>query len=132
MGLQIEYTKQERPGSPGRSAIFSRKGALTHHPQAGGGMAFGHRALSEGDCAFCGKRPPMPPSIDGATGEATPVSSPVACENLPPAAFHSLRGTKDEGRETKDGGDKNWRFTIWRQRLLAGAWDGPLWRQRPI
>ena len=64
-------------------------------------MAFGHRALSEGDCAFCGKRPPMPPGIDGATGEVTPVSSPVACENLPPAAFHSLRGTKDEGRETE-------------------------------
>ena len=27
------------------------KGALTHHPQAGGGTAFGSRALSEGDAA---------------------------------------------------------------------------------
>ena len=119
VGLQTEYEKQGRPGSPGRSAIFSRKGALTHHPQAGGGMAFGQRALSEGDCAFCGKRPPTPPGIDGATDEATPVSSPVACENLPPAAFHSVRGTKDEGRETEDGGGKNWRFIIWRQKSSA-------------
>ena len=132
MGLQIEYTKQERPGSPGRSAIFSRKGALTHHPQAGGGMACGHRALSEGDCAFCGQRSPMPPGIGGVGGEATPVSSPVACENLPPAAFRSLRGTKDEGRETKDGGDKNWRFIIWRQKSSAEVWDAPLLRHRLI
>lgn len=28
-----------------------RKGALTHHPLAGGGTAFGSRALSEGDTA---------------------------------------------------------------------------------
>ena len=132
MGLQIEYAKQERPGSPGRSAFSSPKGALTHHPQAGGGMAFGHRALSEGDCAFCGKRPPMPPGIDSATGEATPVSSPVACENLPLAAFRSLRGTVDEGQETRDGGNQNWRFIIWRQRLSAGVQVAPLWRRRPI
>jgi len=48
----------------------------------------------------------MPSGIDGATGEATPVSSPVASENLPLAAFRCLRGTLDEGRETKDGGIK--------------------------
>ena len=64
-------------------------------------MAYGHRALSEGDCAFCGKRPPMPPGLDGATGEATSVPSPVACENLPLAAFRSLRRTEDEGRKTE-------------------------------
>lgn len=51
---QIEYTKQERPGSPGRSAFSAPKGALTHHPQAGGGTAFGSRALSEGDAAPAG------------------------------------------------------------------------------
>ena len=132
MGSQIKYAELGRPVLPGRSAIFSPKGALTHHPQAGGGMACGHRALSEGDCAFCGKRPSMPGGLDGATGEATPVSSPVACENLPPAAFRRLRGTEDEGRETKDGGDKNWRFIIWRQKSSAGTWAAPLLRQRPI
>ena len=95
-------------------------------------MAFGHRALSEGDCAFCGKRPPMPPGIDGATGEAALVSSPVACENLPVAAFRSLRGTEDEGRETKDGGIRNWQFIIWKQRLSAVERGAPLSRQRPI
>ena len=126
IGLQIEYAKQERPGSPGRSTFSSPKGALSHPPQAGGGMAFGHRALSEGDYAFCGKRPPMPYSIDGATGDATPVSPPVACENLSLAAFRSLRGTKDKGRKTKDGGNQNWRSIIWRQRLSAGERVAPL------
>ena len=132
MGLQTDFSKQGRPGSPGRSTIFSRKGALTHHPQAGGGMAFGHRALSAGDRASCGKRPPMPSSIDGATGDDTEVESPVACENLPPAAFRSLRGTKDEGRETKNGGNKNWQFIIWRQRLSAEGQAVLLSRHRPI
>ena len=95
-------------------------------------MAFGHRALSEGGCAFCGKRPPMLHSIDGATVKVTSVSLTVACENLPLAAFHSLRGTVDEGRETKDGGNENWQFTIWRQKLLAGVQAVLLLRQRPI
>ena len=63
----------------------------------------------------------MPSGIDGATGKFTPVSLPVASENLPLAAFRCLRGTKDEGQETKDGGNKNWRFIIWRQKLSAEA-----------
>ena len=130
MGLQIEYAELERPGSPGRSAFSSPKGALTHHPQVGGGTACGSRALSEGDCAFCGKRPPLPPGIDGATGEVTPVSSPVACENLPLAAFRSLRRTRDGG--TKDGGNGNWQFIIWKQRLSVGEQAAPLLRRRPI
>ena len=108
------------------------KSALTHHPQAGGGTAFGSRALSEGDCAFCGKRPPMPSGIDGATGEVAPASSPVASENLPLAAFRCLPGTLDEGRETKDGGNKNWQFIIWRQRLSAEGQAAPLSRRQPI
>ena len=91
----------------------------------------GSRALSEGDCAFCGKRPPMPSGIDGATGKFTPVSLPVASENLPLAAFRCLRGTQDDGRETKDGGNRNWQFIIWRQKLSAGVQGVPLLRQQP-
>ena len=58
-------------------------------------------------------------------------SVPCASENLPLAAFHCLRGTKDDGRETKDGGNKDWQFIIWRQRLSAGERAVPLSRQRP-
>ena len=50
----------EVSGKPGAFLFFIPKGALTHHPQAGGGMAFGHRALSEGDCGSCGSRWTMP------------------------------------------------------------------------
>ena len=101
VGSQIEYAKQERPGSPGRSVFLTRRAHLLTTRYAGGGMAFGHRALSEGDYAFCGKRPPMPSGIDGATGEAIPMPSLVACENLPLAAFRSLRGTRDGRRKTE-------------------------------
>ena len=74
----------------------------------------------------------MPSGIDGATGEVAPASSPVASKNLPPAGFRCLRGTLDEGRETKDGGNKSWQFIIWRQRLSAGGQAAPLLRRRPI
>lgn len=65
MGFTIVFTARgvretERPVS------FIPKGALTHHPQAGGGTACGSRALSEGDFAFCGKRQTMPQHFPGA------------------------------------------------------------------
>ncbi len=41
-------------------------------------------------------------------------SVPCASENLPLAAFRCLQGTKDDGQETKDGGNKDWQFIIWR------------------
>ena len=74
----------------------------------------------------------MPSDIDGATGEVAPASSPVASENLPLAAFRCLRGTWDEGRETKDGGNKNWQFFIWKQRLSAGEQAALLSRRQLI
>ena len=58
--------------------------------------------------------------------------APYASENLPLAAFHCLRGTLDEGRETKDGGNKNWQFIIWRQKLSVEGQAVPPSRQRPI
>lgn len=64
MGFTIIFTARgvretERPVS------FIPKGALTHHPQAGGGTACGSRALSEGDFAFCGKRQTTPQHFPG-------------------------------------------------------------------
>ena len=109
----------------------SAKSALTHHPQAGGGTAFGSRALSEG------MRPLRGPTGNGcghsrcAWNRAVRRPAPYASEKLPPAAFHCLRGMLDEGRETKDGGNKNWQFIIWKQRLSAGVQAVPLLRQRP-
>ena len=48
----------------GALPLFPDKGALTHHwPRASGGMAFGQRALSEGDCALCGERQTMLPRL---------------------------------------------------------------------
>lgn len=65
MGFTIVFTARgvretERPVS------FIPKGALTHHPQAGGGTACGSRALSEGNFAFCGKRQTTPQHFPGA------------------------------------------------------------------
>lgn len=47
----------------------------------------------------------MPPGIDGATGEVTPVSSPAASENLPPAEWadrEALWNAVEEAEKTKD------------------------------
>ena len=119
VGLQIEYksrgvlVRRGAPLFPARRAhlLTTRKRAVVW-PSA-------TVRSPRGDCAFYGKRPPMPPGIDGATGKVTPVPSPVACENLPPAAFHSLRGTEDEGRETKDGGKGNWQFAIIKEKFFV-------------
>ena len=88
----------EVSGKPGAFLFFIPKGALTHHPQAGGGMAFGHRALSEGDCGSCGSRWTMPqpgrrcchrPCSRPCDGVARChlTQPPSACANLPPAAL---------------------------------------------
>ena len=100
----------EVSGKPGASLFFIPKGALTHHPQAGGGMAFGHRALSEGDCGSCGSRwtrlhlcqtASLAHAVGaGGSGLEAPVHGvvychlipPPACVNLPPAAWHRYRG----------------------------------------
>ena len=47
-------------------------------------------------------------------------------------AVYGGRRTGDVGRETKDGGNRNWQFTIWKQRLSAGEQAAPLSQQRPI
>lgn len=56
--IQISSMSWERSGKPGRFSFFP-KGALTHHPE-GAVVCLRHRALSEGDFAFCGKRQTMP------------------------------------------------------------------------
>ena len=57
---------------------------------------------------------------------------PYASKNLPLAGFRCLRGTKDEGTETKDGGNRNWQFIIWRQKLSVGGQAVPPSQQQPI
>ena len=86
------------PVRRGAPLFPARRAHLLTTRYAGGGTACGSRALSEGDCSFCGKRPPMPEGIGGATGEVAPAPSPVASENLPPAAFRCYGG-----RRTMDG-----------------------------
>lgn len=52
--LGPDVKRETSHGASGESRVplfKSRKGALTHHPLAGGGTAFGSRALSEGDAA---------------------------------------------------------------------------------
>ena len=52
--LGPDVKREKSHGASGESRVpllKSRKGALTHHPLAGGGTAFGSRALSEGDAA---------------------------------------------------------------------------------
>ena len=100
VGLQNEYEKQERPGLPGRSAFYRPKGALTHHPQAGGGMALGHRALSEGIAL---SEESARQCLSASTAQQ---AKPLPCHRLLPAkTCHRQLFAVYEGRETKDGGN---------------------------
>lgn len=61
-----------------RAPFFSGRGALTHHRPNGRRWypsRWSDRALSEGDCAPCEERPPMPSGIDGARGNAAQIAS---------------------------------------------------------
>lgn len=52
--LGLDEIQETGHGASGESRVPHLKilkGALTHHPLAGGGTAFGSRALSEGDAA---------------------------------------------------------------------------------
>ena len=46
-------------GERSYSLSYYTKGALTHHPE-GAVVCLRHRALSEGDCGFCGSLQTMP------------------------------------------------------------------------
>ena len=48
---EIQETSRGVSGESRVPHLKIPKGALTHHPLAGGGTAFGSRALSEGDAA---------------------------------------------------------------------------------
>ena len=64
--LEPDECRETSHGASGESRVSHLKipkGALTHHPQAGGGTAFGSRALSEGGCGVCGRLQPMPPCL---------------------------------------------------------------------
>ena len=102
MGLQTDFLKQGRPGSPGRSAFSIPKGALTHHPQAGGGMAFGHRALSEGGLRFLRKAPADASRHRRCNRRSH--SCVIACCLRKPATGSFSQFTGDEGRGTGDEG----------------------------
>lgn len=47
----------------GALLFFPERGALTHHPEGGGGIACGNRALCEADAAPAGALCPMPHHI---------------------------------------------------------------------
>ena len=52
--LEPDECRETSHGASGESRVSHLKipkGAVTHHPLAGGGTAFGSRALSEGDAA---------------------------------------------------------------------------------
>ena len=77
---------------------------LTTGPWPGGGMAYGQRALSEGDCALCGERQTMLPCLRASViivcaEERRTIPPPVkTCHRQ---LFTALRGT---GAERTNGG----------------------------
>ncbi len=98
-GLQIEYTNQGRPGLSGRSAIFSRKGALTHHPLRGRWYGLRPPCALRGGCGPCGGLPGMTAIIPGAYGTARC----AALFHTPAKTCHWQLFAVYGGRWTRDG-----------------------------
>ena len=148
--IENRITNKLTRGVPGNRGVLSffPKGALTHHPRAGGGIPPVGRAVRSprGNCAFCGKRQTMPPCpwmlaviVCAAQGYDAPPYA--AMENLPLAAFQHdgyrhwrylffLR-TRNKNRKREDG-ENEWRFIIWKRRSLAAALVDPLLPLLPI
>ena len=153
-GISITKNTQKRikcseglRGTGGR--FLFPKGALTHHlPRAGGGIPpFGRaRALSEGDCAFCGKRQTMPqhlqvPLSPSAQQAISHRIGDMACCLRQTCHRQLCRRDGQRSRpvhflfyerETEKGGEPTWRFITWKRRWSAvGPGALPL-RQQPI
>ena len=123
--------------------VFPLKGALTHHrPKAGGGIPpVGRAARSpRGNAAPAGASSPFRRCVMDCAFGRTVIGANMAVHSAPPRPtarkncsptkrrerlqiFHPCGGTKDGRRETKDERRRfiQWRFTILKQRLSAGA-----------
>ena len=65
----------------GRPVSFVPKGALTHHPE-GAVVCLRHRALSEGDCGFCGSLQTMPQHLRALLSSSAQVSAVSVLETV--------------------------------------------------
>ena len=65
----------------GRPISFVPKGALTHHPE-GAVVCLRHRALSEGDCGFCGSLQTMPQHLRALLSSSAQVSAVSVLETV--------------------------------------------------
>ena len=104
MGLQTDFSKQERPGSPGRSAIFSPKGALTHHPLCRRWYGLRPPCALRGGCGPCGGLPGMTTVIPGAYGTvryAALFHTPAKTCQWQVFAVYGGRRTRDGRRKTE-------------------------------
>ena len=71
----------EVSGKPGAFLFFLPKGALTHHPE-GAVVCLRHRALSEGDCGFCGSLQTMPQHLRALLSSSAQVSAVSVLETV--------------------------------------------------
>ena len=125
-------------GTGGLPPFFSRKGALTHHPEGAVVLAVGKPCALRGGLRLL-RQPP-----DNATAPASAaviVCAGLSCfrfrnslrparTNLPPAAlFAAMTRSSTSGhflfceRETEKKNEVNerWQFTIWKPKWSAGA-----------
>ena len=81
--------------------LFSPEGRTYSPPVKQAVVCLRHRALSEGDFAFCGKRQTMPQHLRMLLSSSARLGKyrrfnrryfPTACANLPPAALPQIQG----------------------------------------
>ena len=119
-----------RRGAP----LFRPEGRTYSPPASGRWYCLRQSCALRGGCGPCGGLPGMTAAIPGAHGTgrcAALFHTPVKTCHRQLFTVYGGRGTKDEGRRTRDGGNENWQSIIWRQRSSAGGRAVPLSRQRP-
>ena len=86
--------------------LFSPEGRTYSPPVKQAVVCLRHRALSEGDFAFCGKRQTMPQHLRALLSSSARLGKyrrfnrryfPTACANLPPAALFAVMGMEKKG-----------------------------------
>ena len=132
------------PFSPVRAHLLTTPKGQWYLPLAS-------RALSEGDCGFCGSLQTMPQHLRMLLSSSAQTANslrraqrigaeilypmlPPACANLPPAALpqrwagvlpvHFLFYERET--EKRNEVNERWQFTIWKPKWSAGAWGALL------
>jgi hypothetical protein len=125
--------------------LFSPEGRTYSPPVKQAVVCLRHRALSEGDCGFCGSLQTVPQHLRVLLSSSVrlgkyrrfnrryffnrlrkPATGSFAAEMDSALAPPIFSFTKEKQKKENEVNEQ-WQFTIWKRRWSAGVRDAPLW-----